>query len=217
MLRRRIVTAALGVLVAARVGPARAADPPEADPGKPMMIREAALPAGFPAAGPVATVILKEYPAHRLARTRGGADGDGRMFMKLFRHIERNDIAMTAPVTMDWSTAAQGGGGTPETMAFLYAKPDLGTAGPDPEDPAVVVEDIPAITVASVGLRGDYGAATFRKGRDQVEQWLREHPEWTAVGPPRMLAYNSPFVPWFLKFAEVQLPVTRVGDAPQPR
>jgi hypothetical protein len=212
MLRRRSVMAVLGGLVAARARPARPADPPAAAPGKPMMIQEAALPAGFPAAGPVGSVVLKDYPAHRLARTRGAAEGDGRMFMKLFRHIERNDIAMTAPVTMDWSAAADGGG-APEAMAFLYAKPDIGAAGPDPEDPAVTVEDVPATTVASVGLRGDYGAATFRRGRDQVAQWLREHPEWTAAGPPRMLAYNSPFVPWFLKFAEVQVPVTRAGSA----
>ena len=27
------------------------------------------------------------------------------------------------------------------------------------------------------------------------------------VGPPRYLAHNSPFVPGFLKFGEVQLPV----------
>ena len=30
------------------------------------------------------------------------------------------------------------------------------------------------------------------------------------VGPPRYLAYNSPFVPGFLKFGEVQLPVANI-------
>ena len=44
---------------------------------------------------------------------------------------------------------------------------------------------------------------------DTLETWLAGHPEWTAAGPPRMLGYNSPFVPWFLKYAEVQLPVVR--------
>lgn len=32
-------------------------------------------------------------------------------------------------------------------------------------------------------------------------------------GPPRMLSYNSPFVPWFLRISEVQLPVREVPAA----
>lgn len=174
----------------------------------PMMISEAKLPEGFPPPGPVGMAIVKTYPAHRLARTTAARDGDDQMFMKLFRHIDRNDIAMTAPVTMAWSEP----GATPEraeSMAFLYARPNIGAAGADPADPGVVVEDVPEITVVSVGVRGTYGAVTVRKGMATLEAWLASHPEWSAAGPPRMLAYNSPFVPWFLKFAEVQVPLTR--------
>ena len=68
-------------------------------PPRPMVISEAKLPEGFPQPGPVGSVIVKEYPAYRLARTRAGG-GDGGMFMRLFRHIERNDVKMTAPVEM---------------------------------------------------------------------------------------------------------------------
>jgi hypothetical protein len=100
-------------------------------------------------------------------------------------------------------------------MAFLYARPDIGAAGADPADADVVVEDVPEITVVSVGVRGTYGAATVRKGMTTLEAWLATHPEWSAAGPPRMLAYNSPFVPWFLKFAEVQVPLTRRPPAGQ--
>ena len=55
---------------------------------KPMMISEARLPDGFPGPGPVGEVITKTYPAHRLARVRGGGGGNDGSFMKLFRHIE---------------------------------------------------------------------------------------------------------------------------------
>lgn len=180
----------------------------------PMMISEAKLPEGFPPPGPVGTAIVKTYPAHRLARTKAARDGDDRMFMKLFRHIERHDIAMTAPVTMAWSDATA----TParaESMAFLYARPDIGAAGADPADSDVFVEDVPMITVVSVGVRGTYGAVTVRKGMATLEAWFAAHPEWSAAGPPRMLAYNSPFVPWFLKYAEVQVPLTRRPPAGQ--
>ena len=193
--------AAFAVLAAV----APAADPA---PSRPSMISEAKLPAGFPPPGPVGEVIVKTYPAHRLARTSSdAAGGDNRMFMKLFGHIKRNDIAMTAPVTMDWAGEPAERGG-PESMAFLYAQPSLGTAGPDPADAGVVVEDIPEVMVASVGVRGSYGEKTFRNGNDAVQAWLTQHPEWQAAGPPRMLAYNSPFVPGFMKYAEVQLPVS---------
>ena len=75
---------------------------------KPMMISEAKLPEGFPGPGPVGEVITKTYPAHRLARVRSGDRGNDGSFMKLFRHIERNEIAMTAPGEMEMA-AADGG------------------------------------------------------------------------------------------------------------
>ena len=182
-------------------------------PPKPMVIAEAKLPEGFPGPGPVGAVIVKEYPAYRLARTRSGA-GDGGMFMRLFRHIERHDVKMTAPVEM---TMPEGeAGGTGSAMAFLYGSPEIGTPGPDPADADVVVEDVPPLTVASVGIRGGYGPATFARGEKQVRDWLRDHPEWEPAGPPRALAYNSPFVPGMLKYAEVQVPVAARPRAPAP-
>jgi len=182
-----------------------------AEPPRPMVIAEAKLPAGFPAPGPVGTVVVKDYPAYRAARTRAGG-GDGGMFMRLFRHIERNDVKMTAPVEMTMPED-EGAADRPGTaMAFLYASPAIGAPGPDPADADVVVEDVAALTVASVGIRGGYGPATFTRGERQVRDWLRDHPEWQAAGPPRAMAYNSPFVPGMLKYAEVQIPVE-----PRPR
>ncbi|MBM4010312.1 MAG: ABC transporter substrate-binding protein [Planctomycetes bacterium] len=174
---------------------------------KPMMISEAKLPAGFPAPGPVGEVLTKTYPAHRLARVRSGGGGDG-SFMKLFRHIERNEIAMTAPVEMEMAVAD--GAGTAAgtvSMAFLYGSPDTGTPGPDPADPNVVVEDVPETTVVSLGVRGSYREDRFTEFTGKLEAWLAGHPEWVAAGPPRTLAYNSPFVPGMLKYAEVQIPI----------
>jgi len=206
------------VLLAVAATPAWAVEPDAPEPAKPMMISEASLPAGFPAPGPVGEVIVKTYPAHRLARTAAGQDGDNRMFMRLFRHIERNEIAMTAPVTMDWSGEPAERGG-PESMAFLYAEADLGEAGPDPADAAVVVEDVPEMTAVSIGLRGGYGDKTFRKGAERLDAWLAEHPEWEPAGPPRMLAYNSPFVPGILKYSEIQRPIrpAKKQDPPAAR
>jgi hypothetical protein len=183
---------------------------------KPMMISEAKLPEGFPGPGPVGEVITKTYPAHRLARVRSGDRGSDGSFMKLFRHIERNEIAMTAPVEMEMAVG-DGGATMPKSssMAFLYGSADTGTPGPDPADPNVVVEDIPEITVVSLGVRGSYKEERFAEFTGKLEAWLAEHPAWVASGPPRTLAYNSPFVPGMLKYAEVQIPIAPAPPTPR--
>jgi effector-binding domain-containing protein len=181
---------------------------------KPMMLSEAALPEGFPGPGPVGEVIVKTYPAHRLARVRSTGSGNDGSFMRLFRHIERNEIEMTAPVEMVMGDP--GPNPAPEateSMAFLYGDAGLGEIGPDPADPSVVVEDVPELTVVSLGVRGSYRDQRFAEFVEKLRDWLGSHPEWVAAGPPRALAYNSPFVPGPLKYAEVQIPV---AAAPKP-
>jgi hypothetical protein len=205
-----------GVATVAEDGPPQ--PPADGNPSpaeKPWMLSEAKLPEGFPPPGPVDRVVVKTYPAHRLARvtSEGGSNG---LFMKLFRHIERNEIAMTAPVEMGWKgegvDAAGRPAGEPDRMAFLYGSRAIGEPGPDPKDARVVVEDVPEMRVVSVGLRGAYDAKGFRRGLERLESWLAEHPEWKPAGPPRTLGYNSPFVPWFARFSEVQIPVSPVKE-----
>ena len=79
---------------------------------------------------------------------------------------------MTAPVEMSWTpkAAANPDGtpdGNPNAMAFLYGSNQLGT-GADAEDASVVVEDIPAETVVSIGLRGSYGKKTFLRMKNST-------------------------------------------------
>ncbi len=192
------------------------------------MFREAKLPQDFPPPGPAGQVVIKDYPAYRLARMRAAeasrSESPDGMFMPLFNHIKRNDIAMTAPVEIEYRTASSV---PPDSvtkdkeqpravsMAFMYAAPNLGTAGADPADGRVVVEDIPAMTVVSIGVRGGYTEKNFTAALGKLNRWLAANPErLQVVGPPRYLAYNSPFVPWFLKFGEVQLPIQTRADEP---
>jgi len=175
---------------------------------KPWMFSEANLPAGFPQPGPIDEVVVKDYPAYRLAKVASSGKENG-MFMQLFRHIERNEIAMTAPVEMSWHAENGRLEKTPETMAFLYAAPTIGRAGGDPKDPQVVVDDIQPIKVVSIALRGGYDTSTFNRGYTQLQAWLAGHPEWVATGEPRTMAYNSPFVPGFAKVSEVQVSIVR--------
>ncbi len=175
---------------------------------KPFMIGEAALPAGYPEPGPVGEVMIKTYPASRVAMVQasemGGASANG-MFRPLFNHISNQKIAMTSPVLMGYDNPDRQMESRPVSMAFVYKDMQVGHTGPDGN---VRVVDVPALTVVSVGVRGSYNEDHFQKGLEQLRAWLAQQGgKYEASGPPRYLAYNSPFVPWFLKYGEVQVPL----------
>lgn len=189
--------------------------------------KEAELPKGFPEPGPVGEIVVKQYPAYRAART-AMTDGQGSAFGVLFNHITRNKIEMTAPVEMTYDRPdgeAGGGGGAggkpaalrPRAMAFLYGRPDLGEAG---EGGKVEVVDVPAATAVSAGVRGAYTDDRLRKSAAKLEAWLKKNADrYEPAGPPRYLGYNSPFVPPWSQYGEVQIPVSEkapAGEGPEP-
>ncbi len=184
-----------------------AANQPDVPP-RPFMFDEAGLPKGYPPPGPVGLILIKQYPPARIAVNRGGDQDD--LFMPLFDHIKKHDIAMSAPVEITWSDPlTRPAEATPQSMAFVYGKPDIGTPGVDGK---IEVIDVPAQTFLSIGIRGSYNHEHLIDGVSKLKHWLAVHcAEYRAAGPPRYLAYNSPFVPWFMRFGEVQLPITPVG------
>ncbi len=116
-------------------------------------IREAPLPEGYPEPPPVGQIVVKHYPACRLARTPVTDQiRQGDAFMTLFRHIQKNDIAMTAPVEMTFRSQTREKLREVE-MAFLYRSPTQGQAG---KEERVEVVDVPAADYISLGLTGDF-------------------------------------------------------------
>lgn len=166
-------------------------------------INEAPLPEGWPELTPVDEIQVKRYPVYRAAVITDDTDGtqDG-MFRLLFNHIQREDIAMTAPVEMTYDGKSQ------SSMAFLYRTPDMGTLGSDEDDQRVIVKDIAEQTAVSIGVRGRYNEENYNEALDKLNAWLEgNQDQWRAVGEPRYLGYNSPFVPGFMRYGEVQIPI----------
>ena len=215
-MRRALSLVILGMIATTMMGGCCAADRNRSiaatEPVKweePFMVHEAKLPEGFPKAGPVGEVVVKTYPPCRIATVSGGdlpGKGQDRMFMPLFNHIQKEKISMTSPVVMDFAPVSGDAPALPPVaMSFVYGNEQIGQTG---KDGIVRVHDLPAVTVLSVGVRGSYDGENFRKGMSAINQWLASHPKtYTVAGPPRFLGYNSPFVPWFLRFGEVQVPV----------
>ncbi len=169
-----------------------------------------ALPVGYPDPTPPGAVDLKRYPAVRRAevtRTDGADAGRNMAFWPLFQHIEKNGIAMTSPVEMDYAPKKAGQNPLADeswTMSFLYRKPDMGKTGTDGK---VVVADKAGLLYISLGMRGGYTRKAVDLGVETLRAWLKEQTEWEEDGPPRSLYYNGPEARNGDKWAEVQLPV----------
>lgn len=175
------------------------------------MFKSADLPEGWPGITPVGKVEMKQYPTYRAATvTDADIQGEGMnpMFMTLFRHIDRNTIAMTAPVDMGY-TQPEGGEPRMVSMAFLYASTSIGKTGTDGK---VRVEDLPPAAYLTTGTRGMYTDARFASGLERLNEWLDANPEWAAAGEPRFLGYNGPLTLWFLRYGEVQIPIRETTD-----
>ena len=164
----------------------------------PFYIPEAKQPEGFPAPGKVNEIIVKTYPTYRSASVQNAGAGQNRLFGSLFNHIKKNNIAMTAPVEMTY------GDENADSMAFLYASPEIGESG---YDGSVLVADHEQTQVVSIGIRGSYNKQRFVEYCEKLREWVENQDDWEICGEPRYLGYNSPFVPSFLRYGEVQFPI----------
>jgi len=166
---------------------------------------EADMPNGFPAPTPVGEIEIKSYPGYRMARTKlddAPMSGEGNSsFLRLFNHIQSNEIAMTAPVEMTYRQTDSGV--SESTMAFLYKDPNIGRVD---ETGAVKVIDVEPKRVIAMGLRG----RAVKERIEQAEKELRKHSatyasRFALSRDVRVLGYNGPSVPVEEQFFEVQL------------
>jgi hypothetical protein len=177
---------------------------------------ESPLPEGYPEPTPFGAIDIKEYPSVRRAELTSKDDsGNGMVagFFPLFNHIKKRDIAMTAPVEMDYAGLYKDfmkdepseEGST--TMSFLYRSSKQGPVG---EDGKIVVRDAAPVTVLSIGAKGAFDPAMEF---DALRTWLKGQQEWEVAGDPRMFIYNGPFIDPEWRWSEVQVPIRRRGDA----
>ncbi|MEM9372837.1 MAG: heme-binding protein [Planctomycetota bacterium] len=172
---------------------------------------ETKLPVGYPAPTPPNAFEIKHYASVRRAEfssdTAGGMTGT-RGFMPLFRHISNNDIAMTSPVEMETHDTDSDGRADQWTMTFLYHTTDDGPTG---KDGSIVIVDTEPMTYLALGVQGRRSEASWNAIADELEAWIAESSEWRAVGLPRVLGYNGPYVPSQNPWWEVQIPVERAS------
>ena len=142
---------------------------------------------------------LKTLPAGVLLKRAGPGnyfEQSNRLFMPLFRYIQRHNISMTMPVEARIENAE---------MYFWVAQKEVAKVAGD-ED-GVVVERIPERRVASLGARGSYSRANFDSARERLLGWVRQQGQLEIAGEAYAVYWNGPFTPGFLRRYEVHVPV----------
>lgn len=146
-------------------------------------------------------VEIKTLPERISLETKPKANyfaRDDAHFMKLFRYIGDNDLAMTTPVEAEID---------PGTMRFFVGDKASGRALSNSED--VRVAAIPSSEVLSVGITGAYSERNFRRGVQVLDEWLEAHPETSVSGKPYAVYWDGPFVPDRFKKSEVHYKISQ--------
>jgi effector-binding domain-containing protein len=170
------------------------------------------LPSGFPEPAEIGVIKVKQYPQYRAVTYRHAGDlrqATGVAFNPLFQHISNNQIAMTTPVEARYTEIPGQIDAVPQAeVSFLYPSPNI---TPSSVNSAVSVTETPPMTVVSIGLQGAYTWESYENNLQKLKDWLKEHPEYVIVGPPRRFFYNSPMTAEAIKISEVQIPIDRIN------
>ena len=167
----------------------------------------------------VGKVEVREYGPLVVARVR---DRGNPAFYHLFRFIsgdnrQRSKVAMTAPVIQEREGGRRGPGGEeiPMTapvigngdhMAFVMPEGYTLESTPEPLDPRVTIEELPARHLAVLRFSGRWTESAFDRRSRQLLEAL-EGAGIRPVGDVMSMVYNPPFTPPFLRRNEVAVEV----------
>lgn len=168
------------------------------------------------------TFELRDYAPHILAETT--VDGSleaasSKAFNRLFRYISGNNkarskVAMTSPVSQSPApekiamTAPVGQRVVGDKWAVSFMMPasySMETL-PTPNDPTVVLREVPARRMAVVRYSGLWSEASYKQHKLELETWIKKN-AFTVAGEPAWARYDPPFTPWFMRRNEILIPV----------
>jgi len=146
-------------------------------------------------------------------------DASNKAFRRLFNYISgdntgRNKIAMTSPVSQKAEpekiamTSPVGQRKAEQGWAVSFMMPASYTMEsiPVPDDPGVVLREIPEYRAAAIRYSGTWSEKSYKKHLAKLVEWM-ESEGLDAVGEPVWARYNAPFTPWFMRRNEILIPV----------
>lgn len=146
-------------------------------------------------------------------------NASGAAFRKLFNYISgentgREKIAMTAPVAQKPQpekiamTAPVGQRKSGQGWAVSFMMPASYTMDtlPVPDDPSVVLREIPAYRAAAIRYSGRWTEKAYQEQYALLQEWI-EAKNLEVTGEPVWARYNAPFIPWFMRRNEILIPI----------
>ena len=146
-------------------------------------------------------------------------DASNKAFRTLFNYISgdntgRNKIAMTSPVSQKAEpekiamTSPVGQRKAERGWAVSFMMPASYTMDtiPVPDDPSVVLREVPAHRAAAIRSSGTWSEKSYKKHLARLLEWM-ESESLEAVGEPVWARYNAPFTPWFMRRNEILIPI----------
>ena len=146
-------------------------------------------------------------------------DASGAAFRKLFNYISgdntgRNKIAMTSPVSQKPEpekiamTSPVGQRKSDQGWAVSFMMPASYTMDsiPLPDDPSVVLREIPAHRAAAIRYSGTWSEKAYKKQLALLMEWIKTE-NLETMGEPIWARYNAPFTPWFMRRNEILIPI----------
>jgi len=146
-------------------------------------------------------------------------DASGAAFRTLFNYISgdntgRSKIAMTSPVSQKPEpekiamTSPVGQTKSDQGWAVSFMMPASYTMEtiPLPDDPSVVLREVPAHRAAAIRYSGTWSEKAYTKQLALLLDWMKTE-NLEAAGEPVWARYNAPFTPWFMRRNEILISV----------
>ena len=168
---------------------------------------------------------VRDYPSHVVAETlvEGTFDSVGNEgFQRLFRYISGDNrsaakIAMTAPVEQQSASTKiamtapveQQRAGERWRVAFVLPVSYTLATAPQPTDGRVALTEIAPRRMAVVRYSGTWSESRYGAELAALRRFIDEH-GLSVLGEPIFARYDPPFMPWFLRRNEIQIPVQRL-------
>lgn len=125
----------------------------------------------------------------------------------------RQKISMTAPVTTEASqkiemTSPVTTERRDRTLRVTFMMPSEFTLEtlPVPNDPRVILTEVPGRTMAAIRFSGRWTDENFQEHADELKAWIASQ-GFKISGEPIVARYNAPFVPSFFRRNEILIPV----------
>ncbi|UDQ96548.1 heme-binding protein [Lentisphaerota bacterium WC36G] len=151
------------------------------------------------AKGKVVEKNLPELKAYETSCEGNYYNNSNRLFRRLFNYLNSNKLSMTIPIEVSVE---------PAKMIFIINDNETDKKLADSD--LVTVITLPPRKVLSYGMTGRYSQENFNKGKEELEKYLLQNPQYQKDGDFFAVYWDNPMVvPPFMRRSEISVPIKK--------